>query len=895
MDKSMDPPGGKRRSLLSRATHKIGKRVLRRGSTTKPDNDLKAPKPAAPKADNLFRSEAGTASAASPTGRTLAARQELREHFKDMAKEKAVFCHSFPTDRSLGFTICVARYGESGRRFIQVDATSPACDLYNKLKPSDELIAINDQLIYDVDEAGANVVKAAIKSSADRRVKLTFVKGEHRDAADRDMHLSGSFAGKTDDRRDSILGRGRRQRLRAASEAIKANEPVEAVKAHVQRASDERVRAHQLADQAHELAKAVTNDPGSKHYAEQTRLMAKAHAREASECARSAGKLLRKYMARKTPSDPPRDASRETMDSEDLERLLDGTPLSPGAPADENGFEELPAEDADRPSDLGPRFAAAADDGDGDGFAGTPEAKEELPVFHAPEGGGAAQAVTYERQRRRRRSAPPEAGGGAARPPPRRRARVVGAALAHESTEPAFHDLDGPPPPPPADASPGGSPGRQGAYTGHRRSFGADYVFNTGRRPSTFEATRPPRGLTPPVDGEPYRILKSGLLKKQSGGLPGSGWKSRCFDLVADDVFEGVRVGPTLRYRRSLDGPYTGHLVLDGADVVASKDVNGSVFHVHYPLKRSVRHLRAADAEDRAGWVDAIHAAVAAGRVAEEAIVYPAVQKRASAVEKMRRKSVVLEDIDDKFDFKDTIAGAPKREEVAVSAGTVSSIKKGVFSSRGASPSEKPASPPKADDVPAAGTVSEAREAFARRASGASEKPLKAARSPAAKIGGGEIARRRSLFTVATEPPPIFRKKQSPAASPSRKLFDKPGTPAADAADPPPPVAPAAGPARTPPFAASKVSRRVSSFEATAKKSDDFDFARTKPILLESGKTETTRAHEAEERATLEAAEPEPEPAPEPEPEPWRSRSPRRAEPQRRSQRPRPSRRRPAS
>ncbi|KAH8069343.1 hypothetical protein JL721_5900 [Aureococcus anophagefferens] len=304
MDKSMDPPGGKRRSLLSRATHKIGKRVLRRGSTTKPDNDLKAPKPAAPKADNLFRSEAGTASAASPTGRTLAARQELREHFKDMAKEKAVFCHSFPTDRSLGFTICVARYGESGRRFIQVDATSPACDLYNKLKPSDELIAINDQLIYDVDEAGANVVKAAIKSSADRRVKLTFVKGEHRDAADRDMHASGSFAGTTDDRRDSILdAKSQAERLPgsslredaahaeanaydaqlSASEAIKANEPVEAVKAHVQRASDERVRAQQLADQAHELAKAVTNDPGSKHYAEQTRLMAKAHAREASE------------------------------------------------------------------------------------------------------------------------------------------------------------------------------------------------------------------------------------------------------------------------------------------------------------------------------------------------------------------------------------------------------------------------------------------------------------------------------------------------------------------------------------------------------------------------------------------------------------------------------------
>jgi len=110
----------KRKSLLARGVHRIGKRVLRRGSTTRLDNDLvsrSSPTPASPLPSSpAYATE-------SPTSRQLAARQHLREHFKSEAKAKNVFCHTFATSRSLGFTICVARFGADGRYFVQVDAT----------------------------------------------------------------------------------------------------------------------------------------------------------------------------------------------------------------------------------------------------------------------------------------------------------------------------------------------------------------------------------------------------------------------------------------------------------------------------------------------------------------------------------------------------------------------------------------------------------------------------------------------------------------------------------------------------------------------------------------------------------------------------------------------------
>ena len=110
----------KRKSLLARGVHRIGKRVLRRGSSTRLDNDLvprSSPTPASPLPSSpAYATE-------SPTSRQLAARQHLREHFKSEAKAKNVFCHTFATSRSLGFTICVARFGADGRYFVQVDAT----------------------------------------------------------------------------------------------------------------------------------------------------------------------------------------------------------------------------------------------------------------------------------------------------------------------------------------------------------------------------------------------------------------------------------------------------------------------------------------------------------------------------------------------------------------------------------------------------------------------------------------------------------------------------------------------------------------------------------------------------------------------------------------------------
>ena len=56
------------------------------------------------------------------------------------------------------------------------------CDLYGRLKQTDELVAINDALIYDCDADSANDVKKRIADSPRGRVKLTFVKGAHRDA-----------------------------------------------------------------------------------------------------------------------------------------------------------------------------------------------------------------------------------------------------------------------------------------------------------------------------------------------------------------------------------------------------------------------------------------------------------------------------------------------------------------------------------------------------------------------------------------------------------------------------------------------------------------------------------------------------------------------------------------
>ena len=68
-------------------------------------------------------------------------RTMLLAHIGAMREEGLVFEHVFE-ERRLGSHIALARYGDEGREFIQIDGTEPFCDLYpGPLKPTDELIA----------------------------------------------------------------------------------------------------------------------------------------------------------------------------------------------------------------------------------------------------------------------------------------------------------------------------------------------------------------------------------------------------------------------------------------------------------------------------------------------------------------------------------------------------------------------------------------------------------------------------------------------------------------------------------------------------------------------------------------------------------------------------------
>mmetsp|Transcript_10936 Transcript_10936/g.15113 ORF Transcript_10936/g.15113 Transcript_10936/m.15113 type:complete len:349 (+) Transcript_10936:3-1049(+) len=106
----------------------------------------------------------------------------LRDHLTTMEQHGIVFHHEFVEER-LGFAILVARYGTEGRKFIQVEETFPHCECYPEiLKPTDELIAINDELIVDPSEENFQAIKQKI-ISAPRPLKLTFIQGENRDEA----------------------------------------------------------------------------------------------------------------------------------------------------------------------------------------------------------------------------------------------------------------------------------------------------------------------------------------------------------------------------------------------------------------------------------------------------------------------------------------------------------------------------------------------------------------------------------------------------------------------------------------------------------------------------------------------------------------------------------------
>lgn len=136
------------------------------------------------------REYARVAKAAAPAGSSSAERRSralavmrglLHEHLVVMHEHGLVFEHTF-TGKTLGFSIALAKYGDEGRVFVQVERTRPSCELFpDALLPSDELIAINGDLVIDPTLADFDAIRDKIASR--RPVKLLFVKGELRKAA----------------------------------------------------------------------------------------------------------------------------------------------------------------------------------------------------------------------------------------------------------------------------------------------------------------------------------------------------------------------------------------------------------------------------------------------------------------------------------------------------------------------------------------------------------------------------------------------------------------------------------------------------------------------------------------------------------------------------------------
>ena len=83
-------------------------------------------------------------------------RAAVQDHVAAMRSRGLVFDVEFP-ERSLGLRVALARYGESGRRFVVVDSTERGSACFESVKPGDELCAVNGAAVVDPDEESDDV------------------------------------------------------------------------------------------------------------------------------------------------------------------------------------------------------------------------------------------------------------------------------------------------------------------------------------------------------------------------------------------------------------------------------------------------------------------------------------------------------------------------------------------------------------------------------------------------------------------------------------------------------------------------------------------------------------------------------------------------------------------
>lgn len=112
-------------------------------------------------------------------GEAYAARRE------QLKKAGKLFEVIFDKEGPLGFKILLARGQRSTRRRVVVDATFETCIAFNVIRPRDEIVAVDGDLLIEMDpEAFAELVRRLRNK---RPLALTFAKGEGRDKAFREQ------------------------------------------------------------------------------------------------------------------------------------------------------------------------------------------------------------------------------------------------------------------------------------------------------------------------------------------------------------------------------------------------------------------------------------------------------------------------------------------------------------------------------------------------------------------------------------------------------------------------------------------------------------------------------------------------------------------------------------
>ena len=106
-------------------------------------------------------------------------RAAVQDHVAAMRSRASSSTSSFRNE-ALGWRVALARYGESGRRFVVVDSTERGSACFDSVKPGDELCAVNGAAVVDPDEESIETLKSAI-ANAPRPLVITFIEGEDRD------------------------------------------------------------------------------------------------------------------------------------------------------------------------------------------------------------------------------------------------------------------------------------------------------------------------------------------------------------------------------------------------------------------------------------------------------------------------------------------------------------------------------------------------------------------------------------------------------------------------------------------------------------------------------------------------------------------------------------------